>query len=117
MAGVNRDETAYFYPCKLRWAHFGLKEVFAYLITLFSSFGLVIVSAHYRGDSAYYEKYLIPQFLESATPFKGQLKERVIPEILFEYFNGIVPSNVTNVGKRFINVSWDQIMTCLYILI
>ena len=78
LIGVNRDETAYFYP--------------------------MIVDARPSLDRPLHEKELIPNFLEAATPYKGPLKETVMPSILYTYFNGVDLANLTSIGTRFINV-------------
>lgn len=64
----------------------------------------MITDAYYTGESFYYEKELIPRFLEAATAFKGTIKEKILPYILFQYFNGVDLSNVTSIATRFINV-------------
>lgn len=65
----------------------------------------MITDAYYTGESYYHEKELIPRFLEGATNFKGLLKEKILPSILFQYFNGVDLLNLTSVATRFINVS------------
>lgn len=79
LVGVNRDETAYFYP--------------------------MVVDAHHIANKRYHEKELIPRFLEATTSMKGMAKEKVIPSILFNYFNGVDLGNLSSVATRFINVS------------
>ena len=81
MIGVNKDETSYFYP--------------------------MITDAHFKyRNSLYHEKELIPRFLESATDFKGPvIRDRILPSILFQYFNGVDAANISSVAGRFINVS------------
>lgn len=68
----------------------------------------VITEVHHHQDPYYHEKELIPRFLEAATYFKGEIRERVMPAILFTYFNGVDLSNLTSVATRFINVSQEQ---------
>jgi carboxylesterase type B len=80
--GVNRDEASYFYP--------------------------MVVDAHHIANKGYHEKELIPRFLEAGTSMKGDAKDRVVPSILFNYFNGVDLANLSSVATRFINVSsWD----------
>lgn len=79
LIGVNKDETSYFYP--------------------------MIADAFFKHRNFFHETELIPRFLESATAYKGPLRDRVLPSILYTYFNGIDAANVTSVASRFINVS------------
>lgn len=81
LIGVNREETSYFYP--------------------------MITDAYYKyRNSFYHEKELIPRFLESATDFKDVFtRDKILPSILFQYFNGVDASNISSVAGRFINVS------------
>ncbi|KAI1292264.1 Venom carboxylesterase-6 [Halotydeus destructor] len=87
MIGTNADETAYFYP--------------------------LITEAHYNQNPYYHEQDLIPRFLEAATFFKGDLKDRVMPAILYTYFNGVDLVNLTSVALRFVNVSSNLLMKVL----
>lgn len=79
LIGVNRDETSYFYP--------------------------MVLDAHHAANKGYHEKELIPRFLEATTYMKGAVKDKVIPSILFNYFNGVDLANLSSVATRFINVS------------
>ena len=90
LIGVNREETAYFYP--------------------------MITDAYFKyRDSLYHEKELIPRFLESATNFKGSfIRDRIQPSILFQYFNRVNAANITSVAGRFINVSF-QMLRSIYL--
>jgi len=81
MIGINREETSYFYP--------------------------MITESFYKFRGPYFhEKELIPLFLEAATDFKGPfVRDRVMPSILYQYFNGVNAANISDVAGRFINVS------------
>ena len=79
MIGVNKDETSYFYP--------------------------MIVESFQSSDKLYHEKHLIPQFLEATTNLRGPARDKVLPSILFTYFNGVDLANLSSMGSRFINVS------------
>jgi carboxylesterase type B len=84
MIGVNRDEASFFYP--------------------------MITDAYFKygRNSLYHERELIPRFLEAATDFKGpDVQKRILPSILFHYFNGVDTNNVSSVANRFINMSSD----------
>lgn len=83
MIGVNRDESAFFYP--------------------------MITEAFTTSDVYFHEKELLPRFLDATTNIKGYLKDRVIPSILFNYFNGVDLKNLTSMATRFINMSTDAL--------
>lgn len=88
MIGVNKDETAFFYP--------------------------MVADAFSTSDVYFHEKELIPRFLEAGTNIKGHMKDRVIPSILFNYFNGVDLKNLTSMANRFINMSTDALyVSCI----
>jgi len=123
MVGVNQDEASYFYPCKCSKALHVYEYINIFFYNLFDSLPvtlpLVITEAFYNQNPHYHEQELIPKFLEAATFFKGSVRERVMPAILFTYFNGVDLSNLTSIAHRFINVSlftWNDVRLSLKLL-
>ncbi|XP_055953429.1 esterase E4-like isoform X1 [Argiope bruennichi] len=83
MAGVNRDEGAFFYPTLLNTYRNALRENPNFLRT-----------------------HLIPMFILTTTNIRGNV-DSVSETIIFEYFNRINHSNVSQILHPFINMSTD----------
>uniref|UniRef100_A0A2I9LNG5 Acetylcholinesterase n=1 Tax=Centruroides hentzi TaxID=88313 RepID=A0A2I9LNG5_9SCOR len=83
MAGVNRDEGAFFYPL----IFYKYKE-------------------EIRSSSDFLQQKLLPLFLEAATNFRRNVEE-VVQELMYNYFGGVNPTNSTQILRPFINMSTD----------
>ncbi|KAG8193968.1 hypothetical protein JTE90_013663 [Oedothorax gibbosus] len=83
MAGVNRDEGAYFYPLLLETYREALRDNPNFLRT-----------------------HLLPMFILTTTNIRGNV-DSVSETIVFEYFNRINHANVSQVLQPFINMSTD----------
>ncbi|KFM78572.1 Acetylcholinesterase, partial [Stegodyphus mimosarum] len=83
MAGVNKDEGAFFYPL------------------LFNTYRDAL-----RDNPNFLRTHLIPMFILTTTNIRGNV-DSVSETIVFEYFNRINHSNVSQVLQPFINMSTD----------
>ncbi|XP_015782260.1 carboxylesterase 4A isoform X2 [Tetranychus urticae] len=87
LIGYNTQETLFFYP---------------------------EIEQAFREESGRAHEKLTSDFLDCCTPFKGRSKERVVPLILYEYFNKMDPFNSTQVASRFIDLSTDALfISCI----
>lgn len=90
MAGVNRDEAAFFYPLI---AYQYREEI--------------------RSSPDFLRQKLLPLFLEATTEFPARAEE-VVRELLYGYFGGVDTSNSTQVARSWVNMSTDGMyVACL----
>uniref|UniRef100_A0A2L2YFR3 Acetylcholinesterase n=1 Tax=Parasteatoda tepidariorum TaxID=114398 RepID=A0A2L2YFR3_PARTP len=87
MAGINRDEGAFFYPLLLNTYRDALRD-----------------------NPNFLRAHLIPMFILTTTNIRGNV-DSVSETIMFEYFNRINHSNVSQILQPFINMSTDAMFT------
>lgn len=83
IAGINKDEGAYFYPLLLNNYRDALRENPSFLRT-----------------------NLIPKFIMTTTNIRGNV-DSVSETLIFEYFNRVKDGNVSQVVQPFVNMSTD----------
>lgn len=90
ISGINKDDGAILYP-------------------LINSYQNVL-----QKNSSFLLNQMIPMFLLTATDIRGNI-EAVSQAVLFQYFNGIDTTNITQILQPFINMTTDAMfVSCNY---